>query len=176
MSDYRYEYESGPGAQRGALVDTPADVWARRLAALTGAVFLVVGVLGFIPGITQDLDQIEFAGHESGAELFGVFQVSILHNIVHLLFGIAGLVLARRANTARAFLIVGGLIYLVLWVYGMVVDETSDQNFVPVNDADDWLHLGLGLGMLLFGLLTLPRRRDVDRAGRVPPRAGSAPT
>jgi len=55
--------------------------------------FLLIGVLGFVPGVTSDYGAMEFAGHESGALLLGLFQVSILHNIVHLLYGVAGLVL-----------------------------------------------------------------------------------
>jgi hypothetical protein len=124
-----------------------------ELASLiVGATFLLVGVLGFIPGITQNYDAMEFAGHESGAELLGIFQVSILHNIVHLLFGVIGIAAARAAGTARSFLVGGGALYVGLWLYGMVIDKISDANFVPVNEADDWLHLGLGAGMLLLGL------------------------
>ena len=122
-------------------------------AALVGAVFLLVGILGFVPGVTSDFDNMEFAGHESGAELLGVFQVSILHNIVHLLFGVAGLALARSARGALAFLVGGGLIYLVLWIYGLLIDHESSANFVPLNDADNWLHLGLAAGMIALGLL-----------------------
>jgi hypothetical protein len=69
-----------------------------------------------------------------------VFQVSILHKIVHLLFGAAGTAMARRADTARLYLIGGGAIYLVLWLYGLMINENSGDNFVPVNDADDRLH------------------------------------
>jgi hypothetical protein len=88
--------------------------------------------------------------------------VSILHNIVHLLFGAAGLVMARTAAGARTFLIGGGAIYLVLWLYGLVVGDDTAANFVPVNGADDWLHLGLGLGMIALGLL-LTRRTAARR-------------
>jgi hypothetical protein len=77
--------------------------------------------------------------------------VSILHNIVHLLFGVAGVALARSINGARAFLIGGGAIYLVLWIYGLLVGHDSDANFVPLNTADNWLHLGLGVGMVGLG-------------------------
>jgi hypothetical protein len=121
-------------------------------AVVVGATFLLVGILGFVPGVTQNLDAIEFAGHESGAELLGLFQVSILHNIVHLLFGVAGVVAARTIGGSRAYLIGGGLIYAVLAVYGMVIDKISDANFVPLNEADDWLHVGLAAGMILLGL------------------------
>jgi hypothetical protein len=94
-----------------------------------------------------------FAGHESGAELLGIFEVSILHNLVHVLFGVAGLAMARTWSGARSFLIGGGAIYLVLWLYGVLIDLSSSANFVPVNDADNWLHLVLGLAMVALGLL-----------------------
>lgn len=127
-------------------------------SVLVGAVFLLVGVLGFIPGITADHDGLRAAGHESNAELLGVFQVSVLHNIVHLLFGAAGIALARTASGARAFLVGGGAIYLVLWLYGLVIDKTSQANFVPLNTADDWLHFVLGAAMVALGVV-LGRRR-----------------
>lgn len=130
-------------------------------AAVVGAVFLVVGVLGFIPGITTDYDGMTFAGPESTAMLFGVFQVSILHNIVHLLFGVAGLAMAARATAALAFLVGGGVIYLVLWLYGLIIEQNSDANFVPVNTADNWLHLVLGVGMVGVGLALRP---SIERA------------
>ncbi|MEV3988698.1 DUF4383 domain-containing protein [Streptomyces sp. NPDC049837] len=130
----------------------------QQAALLVGAVFLLVGVLGFIPGITTDYGAMEFAEHDSEAKLFGVFQVSILHNLVHLLFGLAGLSMARAASTARTFLLVGGLIYLALWLYGLFIDHDSAANFVPVNTADNWLHLALGAGMVALGLLLGGRR------------------
>jgi hypothetical protein len=116
-------------------------------------VFLLVGVLGFIPGVTSNFDQLAFAGHESEAALLGVFQVSVLHNIVHLLFGIAGLVAARTFSAARGYLIGGGVIYLVLFVYGLVIDHESAANVVPVNNADNYLHLVLSIGMIALGIL-----------------------
>ncbi|WP_437041571.1 DUF4383 domain-containing protein [Streptomyces sp. enrichment culture] len=129
----------------------------QQAALLVGAVFLLVGILGFIPGITTDYDTMEFASHDSGAELFGIFQISILHNLVHLAFGVAGLALARTASGARTYLLAGGAIYLVLWLYGLIVGHDSDANFVPLNTADDWLHFVLGIGMIALGAL-LTRR------------------
>lgn len=129
-------------------------------AKVVASVFLAVGVLGFIPGITTDYDGMTFAGHESTAMLLGVFHVSILHNLVHLLFGIVGLALARTASGATGFLIGGGAVYLVLWLYGLLIDHDSAANFVPVNNADNWLHLFLGLGMIALGLALGRRGRD----------------
>jgi hypothetical protein len=125
----------------------------QKAAAAVGAVFLLVGILGFVPGITSNYGSMTFAGHESGAELLGIFEVSILHNLVHVLFGVAGLAMARTWSGARSFLIGGGAIYLVLWLYGVLIDLGSSSNFVPVNDADNWLHLVLGLAMVALGLL-----------------------
>jgi hypothetical protein len=143
-------------------VSATARSQLRTAALLVGAVFLLVGLLGFIPGITTHYDDMSGAGHESMAKLLGIFQVSVLHNIVHLLFGVAGVMLSRTHNGARAFLIGGGVVYLVLWLYGLVIDQTSSANFVPVNTADNWLHLGLGVGMIGLGVL-LSR----DRRGRL---------
>ncbi|MFI7675843.1 DUF4383 domain-containing protein [Actinophytocola sp. NPDC049390] len=131
-------------------------------AMVVAAVFLLVGIAGFIPGLTTDYDGMTFAGHESTAMLLGVFHVSILHNIVHLLFGIAGLALARTVSGATAFLIWGGVVYALLWLYGLFVDQSSAANFVPVNTADNWLHFGLAVLMIGLGV-ALRGRRAVAR-------------
>jgi hypothetical protein len=141
-----------------ASVRTPVQ----KAALAVGAVFLVVGVLGFIPGVTTHYDQLTFAGHHSEAALLGVFNVSVLHNIVHLAFGVAGIALARTWNAARGYLIGGGIVYLVLFLYGLVIDHGSDMNFVPVNNADNWLHLVLAAGMLALGLALGRNRRNAE--------------
>ncbi|MGW4112445.1 DUF4383 domain-containing protein [Actinosynnema sp. NPDC004786] len=148
--------------------DTATSRTPVQLAAtVVAAVFLVVGIAGFIPGLTTDYDTLRFAGHESQAMLLGVFAVSILHNIVHLLFGVVGLAMARTARKAFLYLVAGGVIYLVLWLYGLIVDHGSAANFVPVNTADNWLHLVLGLGMVALGfaLGRSTRPGDVPRTG-----------
>lgn len=119
---------------------------------IVGAVFLLVGLLGFIPGVTTSYSEMAFAGPASGAMLFGVFQVSVLHNIVHLLFGAAGIYLASSVSGSRNFLVWGGVVYLALWLYGMLVPMESAGNFVPMNMADNWLHLVLGVAMVALGL------------------------
>lgn len=156
MADDRGHMASG----RPAVMGLSTSV--QKVAAAVGAVFLLIGILGFIPGITTEYDQLSFAGHESEAMLLGIFQVSILHNLVHVAFGIAGLAMARTFGLARAFLVGGGIIYLVLWVYGMVVDEGSTANFVPVNSADNWLHFLLGVGMVAAGLVLARSNQGKD--------------
>jgi hypothetical protein len=132
----------------------------QQAAFVVGATFLLVGILGFIPGITTNYDTLTFASHDSDAKLLGVFEVSVLHNIVHLLFGVIGLAMARTAASARSYLIGGGVVYLVLWLYGLLIDKESSANFVPVNSADDWLHFVLGLGMIGLGVVLTRNRAD----------------
>ncbi len=135
----------------------------RKAAMAVGAVFLLGGILGFIPGVTSSYGDMRFAGHDSGALLLGLFQVSILHNIVHLLYGIAGLAAARTTAGSRAYLVGGGIIYLVLWIYGLVISKDSGANFVPLNTADNWLHFFLGVGMIGIGIgLALSRSTRTD--------------
>lgn len=130
-------------------------------ALLVGVVFLLVGILGFIPGITSNYDDLKFAGHDSDAQLLGIFDTSILHNIVHLLFGVAGIALARTYDGARNFLIGGGVIYLALFLYGAIFGgDEGGGNWIPVNWADNILHLVLGAGMILVGVALAREVRD----------------
>lgn len=122
----------------------------QSVAALAGVVFVLVGILGFVPGITTHYGDMSFAGHDSGAKLLGLFQVSILHNLVHLLFGIVGLVLAKTAEGARTFLVGGGVVYLVLWLIGVI----GAGEWIPANTADNWLHLALGVALIGLGFVT----------------------
>jgi arginine exporter protein ArgO len=148
--------QPNPAASRGTAARQPV-----QLAAMTvGVVFLLVGILGFVPGVTTDYDRLDIAGNNSGALLLGVFAVSVLHNLVHGAFGIAGLLMARTATGARNFLIYGGTIYAVLWIYGLIIDHDSAANFVPVNTADNWLHLVLAIGMIALGVLFTRSQHD----------------
>ena len=130
----------------------------QKMAGAFGVVFLLVGLAGFIPGVTSRFSDLGVAGHESSAELLGLFQVSVLHNVVHLLFGVVGLLAAKRADLSRQFLIFGGATYLVLTAYGFIVDLGSSANFVPVNTADNFLHLFLGVSMVGLGVALSPER------------------
>jgi hypothetical protein len=120
------------------------------LARIAGVAFLAVGVAGFVPGLTTDLyDGLEFSGSDGTSELLGLFEVSVLHNLVHAVFGLAGLALAGTANGARTFLLGGGGLYLALFLLGIA----GGGEWLPSNRADDWLHLALGAGMVAAGVV-----------------------
>lgn len=152
--------------QRNAYAATPLQ----KTSLIVGIIFLLVGIAGFIPGLTSQMGDMQMAGHDSDALLLGVFQVSVLHNIVHLAFGVAGLLFARSARGSKRFLIVGGIIYLVILVYGLIFNGEEPGNFVPLNSADNWLHLILGIGMIALGLL-VGRAADNGRAVRTDARS-----
>ena len=121
----------------------------QSLAALVGLVFLLVGILGFIPGITTHYSDLAFAGHDSSAKLLGIFQTSVLHNIVHIAFGV-GILMAKTPEGARTYLIGGGVAYLAVWLIGVI----GGLDWLPVNAADNWLHIVLGVGMIALGFVT----------------------
>ncbi len=144
--------ERAPREERPAARDREPRTPMHAFAAASGLVFLLTGIGGFIPGITTNYDELEFAGPESGAKLLGLFNVSVLHNIVHLLFAV-GLIAAARYTWSRAYLLGGGVAYLGVVLYGALVDKEADANFLPINNADNLLHLVLALGMIALGLL-----------------------
>lgn len=124
----------------------------------TGVVFLLLGVLGFIPGITTQYGEMAFA---SGSEalFLGAIQVSMLLNIVYLLVGAAGVAMSRSASMARDFLLGSGALFLLLWIYGLVIDLASGANFLSFNVATNWLHLVLGIVAGGLGIAYMARHR-----------------
>ena len=128
------------------------------IALVYGLVFLLVGVLGFIPGITTNYDTLAIAGHHSEAMLLGLFQVSVLHNVVHLFYGVVGVAMCRTAVMSRDYLRWGGIVYGLLWIYGLVVNHDSNANLVPLNTGDNWLHFGLAVTMIVLSFLRTGNR------------------
>jgi hypothetical protein len=120
---------------------TPAQLYA----LLFGIVLLVVGLLGFIADSSF--------GTGSGVEGsdFIVFEVNGWHNIVHILSGLLGLALSRRRDSARAYALGFGAVYLVVTIWGFI---TGDQVLwlIPVDTADNILHLLIAAAGLAAGL------------------------
>jgi Domain of unknown function (DUF4383) len=132
------------------MVRRPQLMAVQGAALLVGIAFLAVGVLGFLPGVTTDHAALQWAGHHSHARLFGTFATSGLHNVVHLVLGMVGLWSTRTFAASRAYLLAGGLLFIGLWIYSMVPGHALP--FFPLNGADNWLHFGIGVVMVLLGL------------------------
>jgi hypothetical protein len=141
----------------GTTVDDGRVRLVKGLAAGVGALFLVIGIAGFfVTGFDN------FAEH-TDETLLG-FEVNPLHNLVHLLIGIAGLALARTLSGARSFgwiLVVG---YGLTLLYGLFAVDNPDANVLSINWADNWLHLASVLVGLVIALL--PVRRGDGTARR----------
>jgi hypothetical protein len=124
---------------------------AQRLSQIFGWGFVLMGLAGFAATGTAMT-----ADHTMAPKLFGLFPVNALHNVVHLVFGLWGIFGARSYGGARTYLLGAGLTYLVLAALGYVAP--NGLGLVPLGGADIGLHLFLGLGLLLSGMLTA--RRD----------------
>ncbi|NLU63737.1 DUF4383 domain-containing protein [Rhodococcus sp. HNM0563] len=154
-------------------VDDPIFASRRRVqgyALVVAFVFLIIGVLGFVPGLTSNYGTILHVGADSQAHLLGFFQVSVVHNVVHLTFGGAGVLAARRLVWSRIYLVAGGCIYVALAVYGMLIDHHSVANVLPVNNADNWLHIALGAVMVLLAVDPRGSQRPLLPGKRLPRR------
>jgi uncharacterized protein DUF4383 len=145
---------------------TPKFMAVQGAALLVAGGFLVIGVLGFIPGVTTDYGLLDWAGPHSGAKLFGVFAVSGLLNVIHLISGVVGLALARTYAASRAYFLGGGLVYLAIWLHGWLMGRGS-ASLLAVNNPDNWLHFGLGVGMVLLGITLAGQRDPTKRRARI---------
>jgi hypothetical protein len=136
-------------------------------AVLVAAAFLLIGVLGFVPVITTHLDTMQLAGHGSGALLFDVFAVSVVHNLIHIALGIAGLLLASSYARARAYLLGGGSLFIGAWIWGLFLHRGDPANVLPLNNSDNWLHLGIGVTMILLALTLAGAKVPTGARGEV---------
>jgi len=120
----------------------------KRIAMVFGIVFLLVGIVGlFVPGgMSMAL--------EPPAMMFGLFHVNLLHNVVHMLVGVWGLVAARSFAGAKMYMTVAGVAYLVLAVCGFIIPTTF--GLIPIGGADIYLHAVLGLIMAGIGFTAKP--------------------
>jgi hypothetical protein len=126
-----------------------------------GILLMLVGILGFVPGITSQYSQLMFLGPDSHAMFLGVFQVSMLLNIVQLAIGATGWTMSRTEHGARNFLLGAGALYIVLAIFGFIVGVDSAANFLSLNMMDNWTHLVLGVVMAGAGwLLSRSGARD----------------
>jgi hypothetical protein len=134
----------------------------RTFALIWGIGFLAIGVGGFIPGVTTP----PHPGHPALAvdanygQAFGLFPINILHNIVHILFGLWGLMASRSLGGAKGYAKAVAIIYTVLTVAGIVPGLNTMFGLVPLFGNDIWLHALLALGGAYFGWM----HRDVATA------------
>jgi hypothetical protein len=123
---------------------------AQLYALVFGVVLVAAGVLGFFYEASFD------TGDDAQAdELLGVLAVNGWHNLVHIATGAIGLAVAGSYRNARAYALAFGVVYIVLGVVGLFMDDPDLLlDIVPINDEDNVLHLLIGVAGLGAGLAT----------------------
>lgn len=119
----------------------------KKLSLTFGVVFLAVGILGFVPGATDD-----------HYKLFGIFQVSGIHNWIHILSGLAALIAASNESYAQLYFRIFGSVYALVTVIGFIQGDTVLGLF-DINMADNWLHTFLAVVILAIGF-GVPKSAD----------------
>lgn len=118
-----------------------------KLAKIIGYIFITIGVLGFIPKVTED------------SLLFGVFEVNTLHNFIHLLIGFIALIVSRKnQKITRYFFQITGVVYLGFALLGFGHRDQPILGMVANNPADSWLHLIISIVLLYIGFLYMNHR------------------
>lgn len=124
----------------------------RKFALVFGLVFLVVGVLGFVPALVQPAHDAPQLAVEAGhGRLLGLFPINVLHNVVHLLIGALGVLGSRSAAGALLFARGLAIFYGLLAVLGLVPATNTLFGLVPIHGHDVWLHAASALLAAYFG-------------------------
>jgi hypothetical protein len=123
----------------------------QKLAAVFGIVFVLVAIVGFLSAGGMNMQPSDT---NAAAKALGIFPVNLLHNIVHLLFGIWGLAASRSWGGSKQFFMVGGVIYLVLTIAGFLWPDGF--GYVPLGGSNIWLHCALAVVMLGIGFTAKP--------------------
>lgn len=120
-----------------------------RVAMVFGAVFVLVGVLGLV--VTGGMSM---AADPAPAMLLGLFPINLLHNVVHILLGVWGLLAARSFAMAKMYAQAGGIVYVVLAICGFLIPTTF--GLIPIGGNDIWLHAVLGVVLAGVGFTAKP--------------------
>jgi len=119
----------------------------KTLALVFGVIYTVVGIAGFIPMIGGSISM-------APSTLLGIAQVNVLHNVVHLVIGIAGLTMSKTEEAAGTFCKTFGIILLLIGVLGFIAP--NPLNILPIGGGDIWIHLITGAILTYAGFAMAP--------------------
>jgi hypothetical protein len=144
-----------------------SDRYVRYFALVYGIVFLLVGIAGFVPGFVAPPDAGRDLTVATGfGRLFNLFPVNVLHNLVHVAFGIWGLAAYRTFSASRLYARAVAVIYAVLMVMGLIPVLATTFGLIPLYGHDVWLHALLALVAAYFGWA--PVRAETAPVGATP--------
>jgi hypothetical protein len=122
---------------------------AKTIGMLFGWIYTIVGIAGFIPALGGSFSMAD-------STLLGVAQVNVLHNIVHLIIGLAGLTMSRTEEGAGTFCKTFGVILLLIGVIGFI--QPNLLGILPIGGGDIWIHLITGAILAVAGFASAPSR------------------
>lgn len=135
----------------------------RTFALVMGIAFLAIGILGFVPRlVVMPPDQPALKVEIAHGLLFGLFPVNAIHNLVHLAFGIWGVVVWRDFAASRTYARSVAVIYAVLAVLGLIPGLDTLFGVVPLHGHDIWLHAVIAAASAYFGFVPVAA---VERPG-----------
>lgn len=139
----------------------------RTFALILGLAFLAVGILGFVPRlVVMPPDQPALRVEIAHGLLFGLFPVNAIHNAVHLLFGVWGVVVWRDFAASRTYSRSVAVIYAVLAVAGLIPGLNTLFGLVPLHGHDVWLHAVIALASAYFGFAAVTAVEQPGPASR----------
>lgn len=127
----------------------------KRFTLAAGVLFVLVGILGFIPGVTTapHVHDPNLAIEASYGRLLGLFPVNVLHNLVHLALGVWALAVYKNYAQAKNFCKASAVIYGVLTIAGLIPGLNTLFGLVPIHSHDVWLHAVLALATGYYGFV-----------------------
>ena len=144
----------------------------RHFSLVFGIVFLLVGIAGFIPAlVTPPPTGPDVAVDAGFGRLMGLFPINTLHNLVHIAFGIWGLVAYRSFPAARLYARGVAVIYALLAVMGLIPGLNTTFGLVPIYGHDVWLHALLAIVAAYFGFAAAPEAEDRTTTATTTPRS-----
>ena len=136
----------------------------RTFALVSGIVFLLAGASGFIPGMVHPVpaNAPPLTVTMGYGLVMGLLPVNVLHNLVHVLFGILGVVAYRGVFAPRVYAQIVAVAYGLLVILGLLPATNTLFGLIPIYGNDVWLHLVLGVVAAYFGFMT-PAEAPVQR-------------
>jgi hypothetical protein len=137
----------------------------QTFALIAGIVFVLIGVAGFVPGLVAPHSTVEheLSIGQGAGDLFGLFAVNVVHNIVHIAFGVWGLLAYRNIDAAIVYARSVAIVYAVFVIMGLVPRLDTVFGLVPLYGNDVWLHGLIAAAAAYFGFLRHP---ESDHAAR----------
>ncbi len=129
----------------------------RYFAMILGIMFLLVGIAGFIPPLVQPgpMDHNLTVTGPGHGYLLGLFHVNVLHNIIHVIFGVWGIIAAISTDASRVYSRSVAVIYGLFVIMGLIPVLNTVFGLVPIHGNDVWLHAIIALVAAYFGWATV---------------------